>query len=371
MSCVSWRGASDAVPARLPIRTVLVVAISGVLTACNATSQAADCDRVAAPSGSDAASGKPEAPLRTPQRLADGLQPGQTGCLRAGTYPGKGPTGRVVRFAHGGRAGAPIAIRSFPGERARLAGVIYVPEGSDDITISDLDVIDPTPFERTRQISVQVDARRTVLDRLEITNGSRKTCVELGGFDGFGAAIDSVIRDSVLYDCGDPANDLLDHAIYVANARRARITGNLIRGTSGYAIHLYPAAQATIVDRNVMLDGGGGVIFAGDDHDVSSDNLVEGNLIAGSSLDFNIAAYWQRSIGSGNVARANCLIDGAGGNVEPEWGFSAQGNATVDPLLAPAYRRGRPPGASEPCSGLLRAISAFGPTRDGAPQPWR
>ena len=42
------------------------------------------CDLYASPSGSDSASGSLDAPLRSVQRLADSLSPGQVGCLRAG-----------------------------------------------------------------------------------------------------------------------------------------------------------------------------------------------------------------------------------------------------------------------------------------------
>src|SRR5919107_1886173 len=74
---------------------------------------------------------------------------GQTGCLHGGTY-----TQRVVRFGRGGRAGAAIRLTSFPGERARLVGVVYVPHGSDHVTVSDLDI----DGSAGNQVTVQVMA---------------------------------------------------------------------------------------------------------------------------------------------------------------------------------------------------------------------
>ena len=44
------------------------------------------CDFVAAPGGNDAAAGTAAAPFGTVQHLYNALQPGQTGCLRAGKY---------------------------------------------------------------------------------------------------------------------------------------------------------------------------------------------------------------------------------------------------------------------------------------------
>ena len=44
------------------------------------------CDKLASPSGSDGGTGTLGDPYATPKKLIDSLAPGQTGCLRAGTY---------------------------------------------------------------------------------------------------------------------------------------------------------------------------------------------------------------------------------------------------------------------------------------------
>ncbi|MEJ7891205.1 MAG: hypothetical protein WKF94_01010 [Solirubrobacteraceae bacterium] len=161
---------------------ILVVGFSVAACGSGVTgASAASCDLVAAPGGDDGAAGTVSSPLRTPQRVIDRLKPGQTGCLRDGIYDDRtSRDGYVARFGHGGRPGAPLALRSFPGERVVLKGVVYVPAGADDVTISDLTIDDPTSFSRSGQITVQINARRTTLRRTEITSGSRKTCVILG-----------------------------------------------------------------------------------------------------------------------------------------------------------------------------------------------
>lgn len=294
------------------------------------------CDLVAAPGGSDAAPGTPRRPLRTPQALADALHAGQTGCLRRGTYRGRGADGYVLRFAHGGRRGARLTVRSFPGERARLAGVVYVPRGSDDVTLASVDVDDPTPFLPARQIAVQVNAARTLLADLDVTTHARKTCLILGDTGRFGPAVATVVRDSVLHRCGDPGNELRDHAIYVASTRGATIEGNLIWGAGGYAVHLYPDARRVRVAGNVLADNGGGVIFAGDGTYASAGNAVEHNVISGSLLTENLSSYWPDGAGSGNAARDNCLAAGPGGDVAPELGVEVSGNVESDPNFADA-----------------------------------
>ena len=70
------------------------------------------CDHVASP-GTD-----------TAQQLLDSLRPGETGCLRGGTY--RSSRGYVLNARRGGAPGAPITLRSFPGERARLVGIIDI-----------------------------------------------------------------------------------------------------------------------------------------------------------------------------------------------------------------------------------------------------
>src|SRR5687768_7476817 len=70
------------------------------------------CDRVAAPTGSDLAAGTEQLPFRTVARLLQSLSPGQTGCLRGGSYVG------AVGITKGGAPGTPITLRSYAGERA-------------------------------------------------------------------------------------------------------------------------------------------------------------------------------------------------------------------------------------------------------------
>ncbi|MEA2125099.1 MAG: hypothetical protein QOI80_1881, partial [Solirubrobacteraceae bacterium] len=95
------------------------------------------CDRVASPRGDNRAAGTAAHPWRGAQRLANGLRPGMTGCLRAGTYRGGGSAGYVLRFTHGR-----VRVRSFPGERARLAGVVYVRRGANHVTLTGVDIED-------------------------------------------------------------------------------------------------------------------------------------------------------------------------------------------------------------------------------------
>lgn len=318
-------------------------------------SPAVSCDLVAAPDGRDDAAGTVAAPLRTPQRLIDRLGPGQTGCLRAGVYADRSSDGYVARFAHGGRRGRPLILRNFPGERATLAGIVYVTRTADDVTISDLVIDDPTTYASNGEITVEINATRTTLLRDEITNRSLKTCVILGSGD-VGRAIGTVIRDSILHECGDPDNHMHDHAIYLTQAAGTRIEGNVISGTGGYGVHLYPDAQRTLVRHNVIVGNGGGVIFAGEGDSASSHNVVEENVIERSSQAPDVSSYWGDRVGNRNVARRNCL---SGGPVAEHPGFAILGNIVGRALFAGPAKGAFQVESARSCSPVIgNAIAA-------------
>jgi hypothetical protein len=311
----------------------LLIALCALLTA-PAGAAAAGCDLVAATNGNDRAAGTEAHPLRSPQVLADRLGAGETGCLRGGTYADRDGEGMLIRFGHGGRRGRPLVLRSYPGERATLAGGVYVTRDAPDVTISRLTLDDPVPYPEHQEMTVELNAVRTTLDRLEITNRGLKTCVIMGSA-GYGQARGNVIRHSYFHDCGDPGNGLYDHAIYAADAVRTRIVGNRFLRTAGYAVHLYPYARHNLVKGNVMFDNGGGVIFAGEGDEASSDNVVVGNVIRNSLKRPDISSWWGGKVGHGNIARRNCTGD----PIADHTGFSVTGNAVGSACTAVVSQR--------------------------------
>src|SRR3954451_23391027 len=109
---------------------LLAIATSVTLAACGAHAENPTCDKVAAPGGSDNAAGTADAPFRTAQVLADSLTAGQTGCLRAGTY------NEDLTIRQGGRPGAPVTIRSYPGERLRVVVGSWLARRAEYVTIA-------------------------------------------------------------------------------------------------------------------------------------------------------------------------------------------------------------------------------------------
>ena len=327
------------------LAATLLLSAAAVCATPGAASAAA-CDRYAAPTGSDAAAGTAQAPFRTAQALAVSLQPGETGCLRAGTYDQEIEGPYVIRFNHGGAPGRPITVRNAPGESVLLRGIVYVPRGSDDVTLAGVSIDGRRPVAAEAPVSVQTMAARTVIEDNDITNNGARSCMIIGSDTGWGAAKDTIVRRNVFHDCGDKGHGMLDHAIYSDNVDGAEIVDNVFVRNAAFAVHLYPNTTNSVVAHNVMVDNGGGVIVASYDDFRTEHNTIEQNVIAGSRNRAGISTYWTHAPGQGNVEKRNCMFNPRHGNLEVSSGGLSSGGGTYngDPLFADAatgdYRLG-------------------------------
>ncbi len=252
------------------------------------------CDRYAATNGSDGARGTASAPFRTAQKLVDSLSSGQVGCLRNGTY--NAGTNLTIR-----RAG--VTLRSAPNERATIRGRVYLPAGSDRITVSNLRL---EGVSNMANVLIRGNYTRWIGN--EITNYNRsKSCVLVGSrFAGAAVATGTEIRNNIIRNCGQ---SVYDHGIYLAAGRGTNIIGNSIYNNVGRGVQLYPDSQGAVVRNNVIDRNGWGVVFSGTGSYASSNNLVENNWITNSRRGWNIYGVWgsANQVGRGNVARYNCV----------------------------------------------------------------
>jgi hypothetical protein len=347
----------NSVRARCGRRSILVIAVVVAFWVLSAPTAAASpqCTRFAAPDGSDQNDGGASTPFQTAQRLVDALSPGETGCLRAGSY-GDALTGDVfddyvLRFPRAGTATEPIRIRSYPGERATLKGIVLVPPGANWVALSDVDV-EGTAVQNT----VKVYAADVVIERNDITNWLRgRSCMLLGSNSG-SPAVRTVVRANRFHDCGSPLNGNKDHGIYVAGAVDGRIEDNVFVNSTGRSIQLFPNARGTRVAHNV-IDGGpdtirGGIVIGGNETHVSDGNIVERNVIA-HTADSGVYANWGSVVGSDNVVRDNCLH--AVGTAETVMGdgINPSGNLFADPLFADRSARDHRLAHDSPCLPLV------------------
>lgn len=286
------------------------------------------CAKVAATTGSDAAAGTAASPYRTVERLADSLRPGQTGCLRAGTFTGN------VRLERGGAAGAPITLTSYPGEQATIAGRLVVTAAADFVTVSRLRLNGANAEDLP---SPTVHADDVTFTHNDVTNDHTAICFILGS-DQYGRARRTLIQFNRIHDCGKlPANNH-EHGIYVEASDDATIVDNWIYKNADRGVQLYPDAQGTYVARNVLDWNGQGLILSRE----SSRNVVEHNVISNSRLRWNVE-QWELT-GILNVVRRNCVWterdDGyaRNGGIQPADEFLAIGNVVADPRFADRER---------------------------------
>jgi parallel beta-helix repeat protein len=337
-------------------RGLLLALGAGILCLVPAASGAADpaspaCDLVAAPNGSDSGPGTLAAPFQTAQKLVTSLQPGQTGCLRAGTYT------ESVTFRHGGTASAPITLTSYPGENATVVGRIYVAEGADYTTITGLKL---DGVNAARQQSPMIDANHVTFSYDDVTNDHTSICFGIGSAT-WGWATGTLITHSRIHDCGVLPATNYQHGFYIGGATDTTIEWNLIYANADRGIQLYPEADYTTIDHNIIDDNGEGIIISGTDGVASSYTNVYDNVVSDSNQRDDVQSWWPAGnpVGVGNTVHDNCVWGGRQGTIDTSGGgFTAQDNLTVNPEFADTATHDYQMSTSSPCLALVGDVQA-------------
>ena len=134
-------------------------------------------------------------------RFVHHLRPGAVGCLR-GTF----------RHSLTIRRGD-FRLRSAPGSRATIDGVVYVAKTARDVVLARLVL-------RSHQTpNVRINGTRITIRRSEITNDHTGICVSIGGgFERWGVAHGAALLLNRIHDCGRLPATNHDHGIYVEGA---------------------------------------------------------------------------------------------------------------------------------------------------------
>jgi hypothetical protein len=288
---------------------------------------ASPCDLVAAPGGSDSNPGTLAAPLASAESLVDALAPGQTGCLRAGTF---------LAPDLGLRMWTPnTTLRSFPGERATVRGRLRVESSATGVTVEGLMLDGRNP---RNELSPLIFASEVTLRDNEITNYHTSICVHVDQAYEDPVPENVLIENNRIHHCGEMPAANNDHGIYIGEARGTVIRNNVIYDNADRGVQFYPEAHGSTVVGNVIDGNGQGVNFGGEaEWDPTSHNIVRGNVISNSRLRDNVESSWGGSPGRDNVVRGNCIgggayDDGDGGILQGAGlGFEASANVLAEP----------------------------------------
>ena len=290
-------------------------------------------------------------PFRTVQRLVNALRPGQTGCLRAGAYVGP------VRIARAGRAGARITLAAYPGETATVVGRLEVVEGANYVTVTGLRLDGSNP---RRLPSPMVDANHVTFSYDDVTNDHTAICFGIGSVT-WGWATGTLITQDRIHDCGQlPANNY-QHGVYIAAATDTTIEWSLIYGNAARGIQLYPDAQHTTIDHNIVDDNGEGIIISGAGGVASSYTRVFDNILSNANVRHDLEAYWPSGnpMGVDNVVRDNCVWGGRQGTIDRGMGgFTAKDNLHINPGYVDAAAHDYGMSATSRCLALVGDVQA-------------
>jgi hypothetical protein len=316
------------------------------------------CDLFAAPGGSDGAAGTEAAPFQSAQHLADSLSAGQTGCFRAGAYTF--PELKVTR--------SNVTLTGYPGETATLSGRVWIAEGADHVTVSNLHL----DGRNSRDLpSPVVDSIGATFDSVDVTNYHTDICFKLGDAE-YGRAVETTIENSRIHDCGKIPSTNREHGIYIGQSNGAVIRDNWIYDNTDRGIQVYPDAQGTQIVGNVIDGNGEGIVISGDGATASSGTRVQDNVIGNSQIRWNVESNWPGGVvGSDNLVSDNCLYASnassyynMNGGVLPvsegAQGFVAVDNVTVNPQFVDRGAKDFTLRSGSPCTaaGLSRTPAA-------------
>lgn len=332
------------------LRSFVVAATAATLTlttigvsATGASAKSA-CDLVASPTGSDAATGSITAPFRTAQKLVNSLGPGETGCLRAGTYDEN-----VTMRSPG------VVLTGYPGETATIVGRFWADGNRDTISGLNLDGVNaerlPSPSITADQVTFSDD---------DVTNDHTAICFDVGS-ETWGVAHDTTITRDRIHDCGVLPRENHHHGIYVQAAYRTDIEWNLIYDNADRGIQLYPDAQDTTIAHNVINGNGEALDISGADGQASDNSNIYDNLLTNSRARYDVSSWYPSGnpIGYGNRVHNNCIGGGALGAIDSgDGGFQAYDNTLATPRYLDAARGDFSIPASSVCMSLAGDVAA-------------
>jgi parallel beta-helix repeat protein len=310
---------------------------------------AARCDRVAAPWGSKHGDGSPSRPVRGPAGLVRLLVPGQTGCLRAGTYT---QPELIVKRER-------ITLRSAPGERATWRGRIVLRGRGERLLELNLDGSYGPSCGGSRcgtLPSPTIHGADVVVAFNDIASPNSGICVHPRAWHDQRPDKFRIVGNRI-HNCGRMPPTEHDHGIYVADGTGGEIRGNVVFDNADRGIQLFPDARFTTVVHNTVDGNGSGIVLS----ERSAGNTVRDNLFTNSLVRWNAETF--RLTGRGNRFAANCVRPG---NRDPE--YNANGGVALPRRVSQSANRiARDPVYEGRDTGDFRVLPGSACAGKGAP----
>ncbi len=218
-------------------------------------------------------------------------------------------------------------LRGIGPGRPRIRGPIWIEERATGAQLLGVSLTSNSP---TSSEPLKVQADRARIAGNSIAGSMNASCILVGSQRTTrGVAIE---RNHIRH-CG--RHGKLDHLIYLEHTRATTIRGNLLTDNfGGWAVHLYPDADGTSIERNIIDGNLGGVVIAGVDGQTSTGNAIRNNAITYSSPRRNVESSWEDGpAGQRNRVSANCLLSrgpDAPAGIGYAEGFSVGPNTVLD-----------------------------------------
>jgi Putative Ig domain/Right handed beta helix region len=301
---------------------------SYTLTVSAATS--VSCDLYVSPTGSDANNGTQAAPWQTVQHAFSTVQPGQTVCLRAGTYAmvTGGTYSQTLNVS--GTATQRIVVTNYPGEVAIIHGSTrvngaYATFQGTPATAPGLIFEGPTGPGTNLDLIDVMNTHDVTFDHVEIRYGNYHAGLyQYGGYN-------IKVLGAYIHDNG-VAGVNLDHGIYWdATIGGGNLIANcVIEHNASQGIALYSSSDPTqpqqvSVEENTLINNG----HYGIDLWGIGDTVVN-NILAGNGTVFNSQQMGVET-GTNHIIDSNLVWSG---NTSLQGIYNATGQSVTHTLIA-------------------------------------
>lgn len=287
---------------------------------------------------------------------------GEILCLNPGTY---NITGGLITMYTNNATVTTTPSKLSTGGKARILGKFTIYGDDNRILNLFIDGLGDnsgtilTPNGTDNTIIQGNDITSTAQNKTSTSQNDRQgVCLNIGTGGTSTAAVgpkNTLIDRNKIFNCGWGK---FDQAIYLSNNQFARVTNNIVFDNPMFGLQFYPDSHGAVVENNLFDRNAAGITFSGSSttqysrDNIFRNNIVSntghnqyGNAITAAASERSIGHWWDGTVGTGNQANDNCVINGRYGlyksGTNP--GYTKSGNIDI-PTGDPLYTNAVPGG---------------------------